>query len=104
MTAMSATHSGSDLLRTTARELRKALLFAFLVTAVCNLLALIMPFFNMELFNRVASSRNLNTLNWLAVGLIAGMAVYGALEYLRSILYVALGAGLARRLNLRSEE
>jgi ATP-binding cassette subfamily C protein len=98
--AMTAADSGSDLLRATARELRTALLFAFLVTAVCNLLALILPFFNMETFNRVASSRNLNTLNWLMIGLAAGMAVYGVLEYLRSTLYIALGAGLARRLNL----
>jgi ATP-binding cassette subfamily C protein len=97
---MSAAPSGSELVRTTARELRKALLFAFLVTAFCNLLSLILPFFSMETFNRVASTRNLNTLNWLAVGLFAGMAVYGVLEYLRSTLYVAVGAALARRLNL----
>jgi ATP-binding cassette subfamily C protein len=100
MTATSATHSGSDLLRTTKRELRKALLFAFLVTAACNLLALIVPFFNMQTFDRVSNSRNLNTLVWLAVGLAAGMTVYGVLEYLRSTLYIALGTRLARRLNL----
>jgi ATP-binding cassette subfamily C protein len=100
MTVASVGNSGSKLLRETARELRRALLFAFLVTAVCNLLALIVPFFNMETFNRVASTRNLGTLGWLAAGMTAGMAVYAVLEYLRSTLYIALGAGLARRLNL----
>jgi ATP-binding cassette subfamily C protein len=97
---MSAENSGSDLLRKTARELRRALLFAFLVTAACNLLALAVPFYNMEAFNRVASSGNLNTLAWLSVGLAAAMAVYGALEYLRSMFYIAIGNTLARRLNV----
>jgi ATP-binding cassette subfamily C protein len=54
----------------------------------------------METFNRVASSRNLNTLAWLTVGLLAGMAVYGVLEYLRSALHVGLAAAVATRLRL----
>jgi ATP-binding cassette subfamily C protein len=84
----------------TVRQLRGGLVAAFVVAAACNLVALIVPLYNMETFNRVAASRNLNTLAWLSAGLVAGVVVCGLLEYLRGSLHVALGAALAGRLRL----
>jgi ATP-binding cassette, subfamily C, bacterial len=92
--------NGDRALMAAVKQLRNGLLLAFLVAAASNLLALVVPLYNMEAFNRVAGSRNLNTLAWLTVGLLAGMIVYGVLEYVRSALHVGLASAMATRLRL----
>lgn len=89
-----------DLLQATKRDAGRALVLAFALTVSCHVGALIVPLYTMELYNMVLNSRNLNTLLWLSVGLVIGLVVYGALDYLRSVLFVAMGDRFARRLGL----
>ncbi|WP_448190941.1 type I secretion system permease/ATPase [Azospirillum sp. sgz301742] len=88
------------LLRDTVRQLRKPLLLLFAVAALCNGGVILVSLYNMELYNRVVNTRNLDTLTALTVGFVMVLAVYGVLEYLRSALYMALGARIVRRLAL----
>lgn len=92
--------SGADLIRTTRRSFGRALLVAFVITAACNLVALAVPLYSMQLYNAVLNTRNTDTLLWLSAGLAFGMAIYGALEYARTILYDTMAERCARNLSL----
>lgn len=91
-------HDG--LLNDTYRRLARMLLFAALVTAVCNLGVLLVPIYSMQVYDSVLNTRNLNSLLWLTIGLAIGLAVYGGLEYTRSLLYEAMSERIGRDLGL----
>src|SRR3974390_1992614 len=79
--------SGAELIRTTWRSFGRTLFIAFVVTAGCNLTALLVPLYIIGLFSLVISTLNTNTLVWLSVGLAFGLGVFAALEYTRAVLY-----------------
>jgi len=92
--------AGAELIRATRRNFGRALMIAFVVTAMCNLAGLLVPLYSMALYNVVLNTRNTNTLFWLSGGLAFGMAVYAALEYVRAILYDTMAERGARELSL----
>jgi ATP-binding cassette, subfamily C, bacterial len=99
-TASSKDASGGELVRLTRQRFARALVFAFALTAASNLAGLAMPLYSMELFNLVLNTRNIDTLLWLSLGLAFAMAIYGALEFTRSLLYDAMVGRAARSLSL----
>jgi len=64
---------------------------------MCNLGSLAVPLFNMEVFNRVLASHNLDTLVALLAGLAIGIVAWGASDWLRTLALQALGARLVRQ-------
>jgi ATP-binding cassette subfamily C protein len=92
--------AGADLIRATRRGFVRALGIAFVVAFVCNLAGLLVPLYIMALYNIVLNTRNTNTLLWLSGGLAFGMAIYAALEYVRTILYDTMAERGARELSL----
>ncbi len=90
----------ADLLNDTYRRFARVLLFAFVLTAVCNLGLLLVPIYSMQLYDTVLNTRNLNSLLWLTIGLAVGLAVYGGLEYTRAMLYEAMAGRAGRDLGL----
>jgi ATP-binding cassette, subfamily C, bacterial len=97
---MATVPSGAGPLRQLTGQLTGALGAVFVLSASCSAAILAVSLYNMELYNRVLNARNLGTHVALSIGLVFAMAVYGVLEYLRSSLFVAIGARLARRLSL----
>jgi ATP-binding cassette subfamily C protein len=81
-------------------DLGGAFCFAGAVTLFINLGMLFVPLYDMILYDRVLQSRNMDTVTVLTVGVAAGMAIYGALEFCRSSLFVLIADRLARRLNI----
>ena len=90
----------ADLLHDVHRRFLRTLVFASFVTLVSNLAVLLVPLYSMELYDAVQNTRNLNTLMWLTIALGLVLAVYGALEYTRSLLYEAMAHRAARDLGL----
>ena len=70
------------------------------MTFVTNCTVLLVPLYSMQLYNTVQSTRNLNTLLWLTIGICIALAVYAALDYLRSLLYELMANRVARDLGL----
>jgi len=91
---------GSELIRATRRSFGRALLVAFAIAAVSNLAGLLVPLYILSLYDMVLTTRNMNTLVWLSVGLAFGMAVYAALEYARAVLYDGMAERAAHSLSL----
>jgi ATP-binding cassette subfamily C protein len=66
------------------------------ISFVCNIGALAVPIYNMQIFNRVMPTRNYHTLVGLTVGVAMSLLCYIVLDYLRARAMVLLGDRLAR--------
>ena len=60
---------------------------------------LVVPIYDMQLYDRVLQSRNMDTLTVLSVACVAGLVVYAGLDTLRSACLVAIGEAMGRHLN-----
>ena len=89
-----------DPIRRMLRELGLAYGGAAVISIFVNLALLIVPLYTLILYDRILSSRNMDTLTALSIGCIGGMVLYGILEFLRSSLFLVMGDRVARRLNL----
>jgi ATP-binding cassette subfamily C protein len=70
------------------------------ITLFVNLGLLFVPLYDMILYDRVLQSQNMDTLTVLSIGCVAGMALYGILEFCRSAVFAVMADRLARRVNL----
>src|SRR5215472_5093669 len=88
------------LLRRLMRELGAAFAAGGAITLFVNLGLLFVPLYDMILYDRVLQSRNMDTVTVLSLGCVAGMTLYGILEFCRSAVFSVMADRLARRLNL----
>jgi len=72
---------------------------ALLLTMFVDIAVLVVPVYDMQLYDRVLQSRNMDTLAVLSVACLAGLLLYAATDYLRSACLVAMAEGLGRRLS-----
>ncbi len=88
---------------TTRRRMRRVLAggmgLALVLTVFLDIAVLVVPIYDMQLYDRVLQSRNMDTLTVLSVACVAGLALYAALDYLRSACLVAIGEAMGRHLN-----
>ena len=91
---------GSGALNRLRAELVGALAAAAVVTVFVNLGLLIVPIYDIILYDRVMPSRSLDTVAMLTVICVLGMALYGAIEYCRGLIFVVIADRIARRLNI----
>lgn len=103
LTAMrsGARHTENDLVISRLRRLAtKSLLAIAALAFVCNLGTLAVPLFNMQIFNRVLPTRDLETIGALASGLAICLLVWAVLELLRSAAQEILAAKFVACLSL----
>ncbi len=70
------------------------------LSLLCSLGVMLVPLFNMQVFNRVLTTRNVDTLAALSAGLLIGLLAYAVLDWLRGVALSILADRLARRLSL----
>lgn len=87
----------------TARDALKACRETFvgvaLFSAVVNVLMLTTSIYSLQLFDRVLSSRNMDTLTWLTVIAVFALLVYAFLETIRSFALIHVGNWLDEKLS-----
>ncbi len=81
------------------RILAGGLGLALVLTVFLDIAVLVVPIYDMQLYDRVLQSRNMDTLKVLSVACVAGLALYAALDTLRSACLVAIGEAMGRHLN-----
>ena len=81
------------------RTLAGGLGLAMALTVFLDLAMMVAPIYDMQLYDRVLQSRNMDTLAVLSVACAAGLLLYAVLEYLRSACLVAIGEAVGRHLN-----
>ncbi|MBI2235737.1 MAG: type I secretion system permease/ATPase [Magnetospirillum sp.] len=91
---------GTGLVAATQRELAAAFAFAAILTVFVNLASLVVPLYDMQLYDRILLSRSMDSLAALSVFCLLGMGLYAVLEFLRSSLFLVMGDRLARRFDV----
>ena len=72
-----------------------------LISLVLNLATLVVPLYDMHLYDRVLQSRNMSTLTMLSLACLTGLLLFAILDLLRSAAFIAIAATVARRLEGR---
>ncbi|MGI4795046.1 MAG: type I secretion system permease/ATPase [Janthinobacterium lividum] len=81
------------------RTLGLGFALAFGLTLFIDLAILVVPIYDMQLYDRVLTSRNMDTVLVLSLACAIGLIFYGAFEYLRSAAFLAIADTVALRLN-----
>lgn len=88
---------------TASTSLRRTLLSGFALALGLSLFidvaVLVVPIYDMQLYDRVLMSRNMDTLAMLSVACVVGLMFYGVLDYLRSACFIAISETVAGRLH-----
>jgi len=87
---------------TVRRRVRRVLGMGFglalALTGFVDLAVLAVPIYDMQLYDRVMQSRNMDTLTLLSVFCAVGLVLYFVLDALRSACLIAIGDAVGRRL------
>jgi PrtD family type I secretion system ABC transporter len=88
----------SDPLRAALEENAHVIAIAFLFAAAMSVLALTTSFYMLQVYDRVLSSRSVETLVLLTVIAVAGVSVFSALDALRLRLLIRIGMRVGDRI------
>ncbi len=81
------------------RTLAGGLGLGMVLTVCLDLAVMVAPLYDMQLYDRVLQSRNMDTLAVLSIACAAGLLMYAVFEFLRSACLVAIGEAMGRHLN-----
>ena len=85
------------------RQIRRTLLAGFGLalglTLFIDFAVLVVPLYDMQLYDRVLTSRNMDTVLVLSLACVIGLLFYGAFDYLRSVAFLTIANAVALRLN-----
>jgi len=86
------------------RKIGQGLLLAGILSLFVNVLMLVVPLYTMQVYDRVMSSRSLETLTMLAIIAVGALALYGVLDFIRARAFLVTGAVIAHRFNVPALE
>ena len=88
---------------TVRRRVRRTLAggfgLALLLSVLVDVAVLVVPIYDMQLYDRVLQSRNMDTLAAMSVACATGLAMYALVDYLRNACFVAIGEAMGRHLS-----
>ncbi len=82
------------------RKIGRGVLLAGALSFFVNILLLVVPLYTMQVYDRVMSSRSLETLAMLAIIAAGGLVLYGILDFIRARAFLVTGAVIAHRFNV----
>ncbi|HYH19002.1 MAG TPA: type I secretion system permease/ATPase [Azospirillum sp.] len=90
---------GIEVLKETQAEFLRAMGIASVITLFLDALQLVVPIYMMQVFDRVMSSRSMETLTMLTIIAVIGIAMWAVLDFLRGRIFVVASHVVATRLN-----
>ena len=85
------------------RQIRRTLLAGFGLalglTLLIDFAVLVVPLYDMQLYDRVLTSRNMDPVLVLSLACVIGLLFYTAFDYLRSVAFLTIADAVAFRLN-----
>jgi ATP-binding cassette, subfamily C, bacterial len=93
------TEARSDLLRWTLRRSGAGILYAAFVGVFINALHLVVPLYMLQIYDRVVSSRSLDTLTMLTILAVSCLVFLAVLDFIRARVFIIVGEQMVRRLN-----
>ncbi len=99
MLCRASTEERAELIRATLRRCASGIAYAAFVGLFVNALYLIVPFYMIQVYDRVMSSRSFETLTMLTIIAAAGLVCLATLDYVRARVFMIVGEQFARRLS-----
>lgn len=93
-----ATHESPTSLNSALTSMRRAMVYAFLFSFAINLLSLLLPIYSLQVFDRVMTSRSIDTLVGLSLVVLVGYAFFGALFAIRAAVIARMVEWLEHRM------
>ena len=90
-TSVPISDAGMEIFVSLRRQAIRGAIGVGAVSFACNLAALAVPLYSMEVFNRVMTTHNMRTLAGLSVGLAVSLLFYIVIDHLRAATLIALG-------------
>lgn len=81
------------------RSVCAGMVLALGLSLFIDIAILVVPIYDMQLYDRVLMSRNMDTLAALSVACLIGLLFYGVLDYLRSACFIAISEAVSARLH-----
>jgi ATP-binding cassette subfamily C protein len=94
-----AERSLAQALRDADRLLWVGLALSLMLTLFVNTAVLVVPIYDMQLYDRVIQSHNLDTVMFLSLACFLGLVLYGLVDMLRSAALLAIADGIAERMS-----
>jgi ATP-binding cassette subfamily C protein len=91
---------GQQVLSRATGQFWRGMILAAALTASVNLLILLVPIYDLQIYDRVMTTRSVDTLAAMTVGVIAGMAVCTFFDYLRSLVFIIMSDRFGRKLTV----
>jgi ATP-binding cassette subfamily C protein len=73
---------------------------ALFLTVFIDVAVMVVPIYDMQLYDRVLLSKNMNTVAMLSLACAVGLVIYGLLDYLRSATLVTIADRVGRALSV----
>jgi ATP-binding cassette, subfamily C, bacterial len=73
---------------------------ALFLTLFIDIAVMVVPIYDIQLYDRVLLSKNMDTVGMLSVACVVGLLIYGILDYLRSATLVAIADHVGRALSV----
>ncbi len=73
---------------------------ALFLTLFIDVAVMVVPIYDMQLYDRVLLSKNMDTVAMLSVACGVGLVIYGVLDYLRSATLIAIADSVGRALSV----
>src|SRR6185369_1316242 len=97
--ASARTEARTDLLRTTLRRSAAGIVFAAFLGVFISALHLVVPLYMLQVYDRVISSRSLDTLTMLTILAGSCLVFMMLLDFIRAKMFIIIGEQMTRRLN-----
>ncbi|EIM24778.1 type I secretion system permease/ATPase [Microvirga lotononidis] len=95
-----ANSQAADILHQGRKAFAVGVAYAAALSAVINVLQLIVPLFMLQVHDRVVNSQSTDTLIMLIIVSAIGLVIYCILDYVRALTYQVMASKLVRKLNL----
>ena len=92
--------TGPEASRRARRDIGTGLALSLALTVLVDVAVMVVPVYDMQLYDRVIQSRNMDTMAALSIACVVGLGLYALVDYLRSAVFVVIADRVSGRLHV----
>src|ERR1700761_7714960 len=92
--------AGQKILRQARGRFWQGMILAGTLTAAVNLLVLLVPIYDLQIYDRVMTTQNTDTLAAMTIAVLAGMSICAFFDYLRALVFIIMSDRFSRKLTV----
>ncbi len=92
--------AGQKILRQARGRFWQGMLLGGGLTAAVNLLVLLVPIYDLQIYDRVMTTQNTDTLAAMTIAVLVGMSICAFFDYLRALVFIIMSDRFSRKLTV----